>query len=125
MELLIHTPHIAGRCLVGLFFLFFGIWNALHWQPTVNVMVEQKIPCANLLLLFGIVWEIIAGTLIIAGFYVQWAALSLIPFNIIAVLIYHQFWKFDGPLRTLNTIIFVTNLTSSLGALLLLAGGNT
>ena len=125
MEFLASTLHCSGRMLIGFFFLFFGFWNCYHWKPSIDVMIKKHIPCAKFLFVVGVVWQIIAGALIMLGIEVQLAALSLIPFDVIAVFIYHQFWNLDGQLRGLNTVIFVTNLTSSLGALLLLASGAT
>lgn len=116
-EVLFFFPMI-GCMLVGFFFLFFGVWNACHWTPTLAVMVQKKIPFASLLLALGIAVQSIAGIMLMVGFYINLAALVLIPFDIVAVLMFHPFWQFEGEVRRLNMIIFLANLTGVLGALL-------
>jgi uncharacterized membrane protein YphA (DoxX/SURF4 family) len=114
------TIFIIARLLVGFFFLFFGIWNLLHWKPTLEFMEQKKIPLATFALGFGIALEILCSLMIIADIDVQIAVLLLIPFVIVAVFIFHAFWNFEGDIRRLNMLCFITNLTSTLAALLLL-----
>lgn len=112
-------PFLA-QFLIGFYYVFFGFWNIYHWSPLLQTMAEENIPHPYLLLPIGIAWQVLAGFMIIAGFYVKVGALSLIPFTIIASFIFHPFWKYSGKTRKLNFTVFVTNLTISLGALLLL-----
>ncbi|OGT30801.1 MAG: hypothetical protein A3E87_07570 [Gammaproteobacteria bacterium RIFCSPHIGHO2_12_FULL_35_23] len=111
---------ILGRVLIGFFFFFFGIWNAMHWRPTLEFMYQKKIPIAMPFLFLGIAWQTITGLLLMLGIWVKLVALLLIPFDIISVLIFHAFWNFTGETRRLNMLLFVANLTATLGALLLL-----
>ena len=109
-----------GAFLVGFYFAFFGVWNACHWQATRDFMVTKKIPFSSFLLGLGIGLQTVAGGLLMTGFYMQLAAMLLIPFNIVAVFIFHAFWEHEGEIRRLNMIIFIANLTGTLGALCLL-----
>jgi putative oxidoreductase len=120
MDQFIYFSPLIARVLVGFFFVFFGVWNLRHWQPTLNFMRQKKLPFAAFLLSFGILLQSIAGILIISGWYVPLASLALIPFVLISVFIFHAFWTFEGEARLLNMIIFITNLCSTLAALLLL-----
>ncbi|MCH9689708.1 MAG: DoxX family membrane protein [Gammaproteobacteria bacterium] len=113
-----------GAFLVGFYFVFFGVWNACHWSPTKQVMSLKKIPSSALILSIGITFQIILGSLLMLGIYIQFAAIMLMPFTLIASFIFHDFWASEGELWRLNFIIFTSNLTCSLGALCLLAGGN-
>lgn len=115
-ELLSTTSHF----LIGFYFVFFGFWNIYHWGPTLIVMGEKKIPLAQILLPLAIVWEIVAGCMIIFDIYTKFAALSLIPFTLIAISLFHPFWKFQGQLWVLNFTIFMANITVTVAALLLL-----
>ena len=125
METLITSLPLIGRFLIGFFFFFFGFWNLCHWTPTLSYMQQKKIPFAFFLLAIGILMEIITGLMLIIGIYVKLAALLLIIFDVFAVLIFHPFWTLEGEVRRLNTIIFITNLTASLGALILLLNSVT
>jgi putative oxidoreductase len=120
MDINLSTFSIIGCFLIGFFFAFFGLWNSYHWRPTLDFMIKKKIPFPLPLLILGIIVQTVAGLMLMIGVYINIAALLLIPFDIIAVLIFHAFWNFEGEIRRLNTIIFITNLTASLGALLLL-----
>jgi uncharacterized membrane protein YphA (DoxX/SURF4 family) len=111
---------MVARLLVGFFFVFFGVWNTIHWHTTAILMQQKKIPLFIFGLFLGIALETICGIMIICNFYASIAALCLIPFVIVAVFIFHPFWSFEGDLRVLNMLCFITNLTSTLGALLLL-----
>lgn len=111
---------IVGRVFVGFYFVFFGFWNMYHWSPTVEAMKHKRLFMPKALLAFGIMWQSVAGLMIIAGFYVPFAALSLIPFTLIAICTFHTFWQLQGEARVLNMLIFMTNLTVTTGALLLL-----
>lgn len=122
MDLIFTNTPAIGRFLVGFFFFLFGFWNGYYWRPTLDFMHQKRIPLAALLLGFGIIFQIVTGFMLMIGVYVKIAALLLIPFDIIAVLIFHAFWNFTGEVRRLNTIVFIANLTASLGALLLLLG---
>lgn len=119
-QVLLYLP-MMGCLLLGFYFVFFGVWNTWHWTPTLAVMKQKNIPFSPPFLLAGIVLQTIAGLMLMLGIFVPWAALILIPFDIIAVFIFHPFWQFNGEIRRLNMIIFIANLTSTLGFLLLLS----
>lgn len=114
-----------GAFLVGFYFVFFGVWNAFHWTAIKNAMSLKKIPLPALVLTLGIIFETTSGSLLMLGIYVQFAALLLIPFTLIAIFMFHAFWRHEGELRQLNLVIFVTNLICTLGALCLLLGTNS
>ena len=109
---------MIGQVLIGFYFAFFGLWNIYHWTPILEGMIRKNIPYAFFLLSIGITWQIITGTMIMFGIYVKLAALLLIPFTIIGVFIFHDFWNFKGMEKRLNLQIFIANLTISVGALL-------
>ena len=120
MDVALFYSPVLGRFLIGFFFVFFGVWNTCHWRPTLDFMLQKKIPFSFACLWFGITLQTVTGLMLIVNSYVKIAALLLIPFDIVSVLIFHAFWNFEGEIRRLNMIIFFANLTGTLGALLLL-----
>jgi len=120
MDSLFAALPVLGRGLVGLYFAFFGLWNIYHWRPTMEIMIQKNIPLPFLLLSFGIGWQIILGVMIMFGMLIKLAALLLIPFTIISLCIFHDFWNFKGEHRKHNLNKFISNVTVSLGSLLLL-----
>lgn len=115
------TTAIWGRSLIGLYFVFFGLWNIKNWRPTLDCMIQKKLPAPQVLLIAGIGCELLFGLFLILGFGVQLAAMMLTLFTLISICIFHGFWNLEnGEIRRLNMIIFVTNVTMTLGGLLLL-----
>lgn len=114
-----NIPMLA-HLLIGFYFVFFAFWNIYHWSPLLGAMTEANLPHPYLLLPIGIGWQFTAGLLIILGIWIKLAALSLIIFTLIAVFIFHPFWKHKGNLYALNLTVFMANLTIGVGALLLL-----
>ena len=112
-------PFIA-HFLIGFFFIYFGFSNFLQRTTIIHVMSEKGIPLASLVFYLGIITQTLCGVLIIVNTMVLFAAIILIVFDIVAVLLFHQFWQLDGELRRLNLIIFITNLTVVLGSLIIL-----
>lgn len=111
---------ILAHFLIGFYFVFYGFWNIYHWIPILEVMAKRGIPHPYFLLPLGILLQVIAGFMIIFNLYAVFAALALIPFTIIVVMIFHPFWIYRGELRILNLSIFLANMTVTLGALLLI-----
>ena len=116
--LLSNLPNLA-HFMIGSYFAFFGIWNIYHWVPILETMARKNIPHPYLLLPIGIGWQIIAGCMIMFGILAALAAALLIPLTIITICIFHPFWNFKGEARKSNFAIFATNMTVTLGALLL------
>lgn len=111
---------IIAHLLIGFYFAFFGFWNIYHWRPILVVMAEKDIPLPQLVLSIGIAVQVVAGGMIMFGSSIKLATLVLLPFTLIAVFMFHPFWKFKAEHRTLNFSIFMANMTVTLGALLLL-----
>lgn len=120
MSTLTSTIIILTHVLIGSYFVFYAFWNIYHWGPILKTMADRGIPHPYLILPLGILIQAIAGYLIMFGLYVHLAAIVLIPFTLITVVIFHPFWKFQGEARILNFSIFLVNVTVTIAALLLL-----
>src|SRR3990167_8940167 len=120
MDSLFHGLPGLAHILIGVYFAFLGCWNIYHWVPILEVLARKNVPHPYFLLPIGIALQIITGSMIIFGIYIRLAALLLVPATIIAICVFHPFWNFKGEIRALNFTIFVTNMTVTLGALILL-----
>lgn len=114
--------NFIAQNLIGFYFTFFGLWNIYHWKPILEVINNRGIPSPIFLLSIAIGWQIILGVMIMSGFFVKIAALLLLPFVFLIVFLLHPFWNFAGELKKQHMALFITNLTVTVGALLLLAG---
>ena len=122
---LFSVSQLIAHVLIGFYFASAGFWNIYHWRPIVESLAQKKIPLPFFILAAGIFWETVAGFMIMFGLYIKIAALLLIPFTIIAVFIFHPFWKDRGEHRALNLSIFLANITMTVSALLLLLNNVT
>lgn len=122
MDMLLPMTPLAGRFLIGMYFVFFGFWNIYHWRPLLNTLIQKSIPLPFILLPLGLFWQITAGIMIVFGSSIKIAALSLALFTLVGAFIFHDYWNQKGEHHRLNKNIFITKLTIILGALLILAG---
>lgn len=116
--------YYIARFLIGFLFVYAAIANTLNFQNLIAVLREKKFPFVKLFFACGIVFEFIAGSMLILGLYINIMANCLILFTIIAVFLFHDFWHKRQVERELNKIIFITHLTATIGALLLLTRYN-
>lgn len=110
----------AGRILIGLYFAFFGFWNIYHWRPSIEIMLQKRIPHPYFALTIGIAWQTFFGVMIMCNIHVKIAAILLIPFCLTSIAIFHPFWYHKGDLRRMHLARFIDNTTVTLGSLLLL-----
>lgn len=123
MDSLVNHLPIVARVLIGFYYAFFGLWNVYHWTPILQTMIQRRIPLPWLVLQAGIVLQVVTGGMIMIGMFAKAAALLLLPFTLIAVFIFHPFWKHRGEQLRLHFTVFTANLTVSVGALLMVAAG--
>lgn len=112
---------LLAHYLIGFYFIFFGFWNIYHWTSITEVMIKRNLPSPFFLLSIAIGLQVIAGFMILSNTGVTLASTVLILFTLFIVFILHPFWYFTGELRKQHMASFVTNLTVTLGALILLA----
>jgi putative oxidoreductase len=113
-----HRPYIEllGRVLVSLIFLVSGVGKVMDWPGTAGYMASKGMQAIPFFLTMAIVFELGAGSALLAGWRARWAALALIIFLIPATVIFHNFWAQEGMERTNNMHHFLKNL-AIMGAL--------
>lgn len=119
----LHACLVTGRVFIGFYFFFFTFWNFYHRVAAIGVIRERQLPLPSVIFAFGLCLQFITGLLIIFAIYTAVSAALLVIFSLFATFMFHRFWTMEeGLVRTLNTIIFIGNLTITLGALLLVIG---
>jgi len=109
-----------GHFLIGFYFVFFGVWNIYHWRPTIDIMLEDRIPSPIFCMSIGISCQIILGVMVMCNIHIKLAALLLIIFILFSIFIFHPFWKYTGEKKKNHMNKFMDNITVTLGALILL-----
>lgn len=114
----------CAELLVGAFYLGFGVANARSSLEIVETLRNRSFVLPRVLFWAGVATQSGAGALLVLGYQASLAAILLIPFTLIAPLIFHPFWSMEGEARFLNRIIFLCDYTCVLGALLLIIGAD-
>ena len=91
------TLLFLGRLLLGGAFVFAGLRNVQNAAFLTGLMAARGVPQARLALWAGIVLQVIAGALVIAGLWVTLACAVLVLFLIVATPMFHNFWDHQGP----------------------------
>jgi putative oxidoreductase len=117
------TLYAIARLLLGGAFVVFAIRNFVVNVPRLTGIIENKVPMARQVVLFGIALQLVGGLLSAIG---PWQAIGgalMIVFLVVATLLFHPMWKYSGTDRMPHTVATIMN-TSLCGAfLLLIAGG--
>lgn len=111
----------AGRLLIGGAFVFAGLRNIQNRALLTGLMTARGVPQAGTALWLGIVLQVAAGALMIAGVRTGYATLGLIAFLIVATPIFHNFWNYQGTERGAKINGVVGNIALLGGLLVLLA----
>jgi putative oxidoreductase len=115
------TLLFLGRLLLGGAFVFAGLRNIQNATFLTQLMTARGVPNAGLALWLGIVLQVAAGVLVIAGLWTAIAAAVLLVFLIVATPMFHNFWDHQGPDRASRINGFVGNVALSGGFLTLIA----
>ena len=115
------TLLFLGRILLGGAFVFAGLRNIQNAAFLTGLMAARGVPQARLALWAGIVLQVIAGALVIAGLWVTLACAVLVLFLIAATPMFHNFWDHQGPDRAARINGFVGNVALTGGFLTLIA----
>ncbi|TRC78743.1 DoxX family protein [Mesorhizobium sp. WSM4307] len=111
----------VGRLVLGGAFVFAGLRNILNAAFLTALMAARGVPQARLALWAGIVLQIIAGVLVMAGLWTALACAVLVLFLIVATPMFHNFWDHQGPDRAARINGFVGNVALGGGFLTLIA----
>ncbi|RUX92531.1 MULTISPECIES: DoxX family protein [unclassified Mesorhizobium] len=115
------TLLFLGRLLLGGAFVFAGLRNIQNAAFLTGLMAARGVPQSRLALWLGIVLQVAAGVLVIAGLWTAFAATVLLVFLIVATPMFHNFWDHQGPERASRINGFVGNVALSGGFLTLIA----
>ena len=106
-----------GRLLLGGAFVFAGLRNIQNADFLTQLMAARGVPQARLALWAGIVLQIVAGALVVAGLWTAIACAVLVLFLIVATPMFHNFWDHQGPDRASRINGFVGNVALAGGFL--------
>ncbi|MCZ8546168.1 DoxX family protein [Mesorhizobium qingshengii] len=115
------TVLFLGRLLLGGAFVFAGLRNIQNAAFLTGLMAARGVPQARLALWAGIVLQIVASVLVMAGLWTAIACAVLVLFLIVATPMFHNFWDHQGLDRASRINGFVGNVALGGGFLTLIA----
>jgi putative oxidoreductase len=116
---------LLGRILIGSIFVQSGLDKLMSLDGFTGFLVNSGIPAgmASILAPVGASVEFAGGLAIVLGLMTRYVALLLIVFVIIATLLAHRFWDYDGSARYGQLINFSKNVAIIGGFLFVFVSG--
>ena len=115
---------VAGRVLLGLYFLVPGVMKILGFAGMLAYMTQHGVPLTAPLLVLTIVLQVGGGLALIVGWQTKLAAFLLAGLTIVICVFMHDFWNvYPGVDQAHETQNFIKNLGIFAGLLLLAARG--
>jgi putative oxidoreductase len=111
------TLWLLGRLLLGGLFVVAGIRHFFIFGAVRQAIAARGVPFASLVLVAGSAFEMLAGTLLMAGVAVAYAALGLALFSIAASVMLLNFWDMEGSSREAALNAWQSNLAVAGGLL--------
>jgi putative oxidoreductase len=114
---------LMARITLAALFIPGGLRKLMDLGTFTAMLQKQGVPFADILAPIGAGVEFLGGIAVLIGFQTSLAALLLIVFTIIATLIAHRFWEFEGTARQMQQGQFFKNLAIIGGFLALSVSG--
>ena len=114
---------LAGRILIALPFLYFGVKKLLKWGMMTGWMASMGWPVPWFWNGAAMLLEIVGGLLLVAGFQTRWTALALTLYLVSVNFVIHNFWAFEGVERAAEIENFGKNIMIIGGLLFIYAFG--
>lgn len=87
---------LAARLCLAAVFLYSGVTKLIFWSAGIEEFAALGLPMPTLVLAATIALQTGAGLALALGWQSKPAALALAAFTVVATLIGHPFWAFEG-----------------------------
>jgi putative oxidoreductase len=114
---------LLARVALAALFIPGGLRKLTDLAAFTASLQKQGVPFAEVLAALGAGVEFLGGIALLIGLQTRLAALLLILFTVIATLIAHRFWDFEGAARQMQQGQFLKNLAIVGGFLALWVSG--
>ncbi len=117
---------LAGRFLMGIYFIMPGILKIVDFEGTSAYMANHGVPMVSVLLVITIVLQLALGLFMIVGFQTKLTAFLLAGMVLVISIFMHDFWSMaEGINKAHETQNFFKNMGIMAGLLMVssLGGG--
>lgn len=87
---------LAARLCLAAVFLYSGATKLLSWQAAIAEFEQIGLPFSPLAVAATVIVQLSGGLALALGWRIRLAAIGLAAFTVIATLIGHPFWTFEG-----------------------------
>lgn len=116
---------IAGRVMLATIFVLSAVGNKVpNFEGVAGYMASAGVPAPHLMLAGAILFLIVGGATVAAGYYARFGASLLLIFLVLATYYFHDFWNLEGEAAQLQTIQFMKNLSMAGAMLFIIANGS-
>ena len=117
------TVLLVARVLLAGLFVVFGIRKLLAVSGTAGYFAKLGVPAADILVWAVILIEIGGGLALMLGWRTRLVAWILAAFVVLATLLAHRYWEFEGAQYVPQLTSFMKNLAIAGGLLMVAACG--
>ena len=114
---------LLGRVAIAALYLPSGFSKLTNLDAFINQIDGRGVPFAPVLAPLGAAIEFLGGLALLVGVQVRLASVALLIFTILATLIAHRFWEYQGAALRLQQINFFKNVAIAGGFVFLIAHG--
>jgi putative oxidoreductase len=115
---------LAGRILLGLYFILPGVQKITNFEGMSQYMAAHNVPMVSVLLVVTIIIQLGAGAAIIAGYKGKVAAFILAGLTLVISIYMHNFWAMEESVaRGHEMQNFIKNMAIMAGLLFVAALG--
>lgn len=124
-NLLTPIVSIGGRVMLATIFVLSAVGNKIpNFDGVAGHMGSVGVPAPHFLLAGAIVFLIVGGASVAAGFYARIGASLLLVFLVLATYYFHDFWNLEGQDAEMQMIQFLKNLSMAGAMIFIIANGS-
>jgi putative oxidoreductase len=101
---------LVGRILLGWLFFYSGYLKLTGMAGTIAYFTNLKMPMPEVFAWVAGLFELIVGAALILGIATRYASLAVFVFVLIATLLAHRYWEFEGAAMGGQRTNFLKNL---------------
>jgi putative oxidoreductase len=114
---------LIARAALAAVFIPAGLSKLTNLAGFTASLQKQGLPFAEVLAPLGAGVEFFGGIAVLIGFQTRLAAVLMVVFTVVATLVAHRFWEFEGAARQTQQGQFLKNLAIAGGYLVLFVNG--
>jgi putative oxidoreductase len=101
---------IISRILLGGYFLQSGLRNLQKLEAHTGILRSKGVPMPRVALIVALAVQIVGGLSVVLGVYPAIGAIGLIGFTVLASVLYHNIFAYQGEERMSHLGSVLTNL---------------